>query len=400
MTAAQPRHVLVRARAAVTVLFLLYGIILGTWTARIPAVKHHLGLSDTQLSVGLLAFAVGAILGMQIAGRVVDRWGSRAVMVPAVFGDALLFVTPALAGNLAALAVCLVAFGLAHGTLNVAMNVNAVEVQAAYGRPIISSCHAVYSVGGFVGAAVGGLLARAGWGAGRTFAWVAAGVLTVAAIDRLLVLPPVICTRRDPQEPATVRSRMPANGVLLLGILVFCCLIGEGAAADWSTVYLRDNLGTAEGLAPIGYAAFSVMMVAGRLLGDRLSARLGPVVLVRGCGLLAAVGLAGGLLINAPIAGVVGFACLGAGLSCIAPQVFSAAGSRDRATAGQAIARVAGLGFLGFVVGPVVIGFTARLVGLPHALLIPAVLAMFVALSAPAIRPRPRPAAATATIGG
>jgi MFS family permease len=141
------------------------------------------------------------------------------------------------------------------------------------------------------------------------------------------------------------------------------------------------------------------MMVAGRLVGDRLSARVGPVSLVRACGLLAAVGLAAGLLINAPIAGIIGFGCLGAGLSCIAPQVFSAAGSRDPAVAGQAIARVAGLGFLGFVVGPVVIGFTARLVGLTHALLIPAVLALFVALSAPAIRPRPRAAPAPATTG-
>ena len=140
---------LVRARAAVTLLFLVYGVILGTWTARIPAVKHRLGLSDTQLSVGLLAFAAGAILGMQVAGRLVDRFGSRTVMFPAVLVDAALLVPPAFAGNLAVLAGCLVAFGAVHGTLNVSMNVNAVEVQAAYGRPIISSCHAVYSVGGF-----------------------------------------------------------------------------------------------------------------------------------------------------------------------------------------------------------------------------------------------------------
>jgi hypothetical protein len=311
--------------------------------------------------------------------------------------DGVLLVLPAFAFDLPVLAVCLFAFGAVHGTLNVAMNVNAVEVQRAYGRPIISSCHAVYSVGGLLGAGAGGLFAGVGLSAAATFVGVGGAVLAVAAIDRLVVLPPAAMWAAATPAGAAGSDATPAGGgpvrrvgllgpgVLLLGTLVFCCLVGEGAAADWSTVYLRDNLGAAEGLATVGYAAFSAMMVAGRLVGDRLSARFGPVLLVRGCGVLAAVGLAAGLLVNAPLAGIVGFGCLGAGLSCIAPQVFSAAGSRDPAVAGQAIARVAGLGFLGFVVGPVVIGFTARLVGLPHALLIPAVLALFVAGSASAI---------------
>jgi len=404
-------RVLVRGRVAVTLLFLLYGVILGTWTARIPAVKHRLGLSDSALSVGLLAFAAGAILGMQVSGRVVDRFGSRTVMFPAVLLDALLLMAPAFAGNLAVLACCLVAFGLVHGTLNVAMNVNAVEVQRAYGRPIISSCHAVYSVGGLLGAGVGGLFAGADLSAAVTFVSVAGAVLAVAAVDRLLVLPTVAqWAAATPADAAGTdgtqaegaparRVGLLAPGVLLLGTLVFCCLVGEGAAADWSTVYLRDNLGAAEGLATVGYAAFSAMMVAGRLVGDRLTARFGPVLLVRACGVLAAVGLAAGLLVGAPLAGIIGFGCLGAGLSCIAPQVFSAAGSRDPAVAGQAIARVAGLGFLGFVVGPVVIGFTARLVGLPHALLIPAVLALFVAGSASAIGTGDRRLKATMPVG-
>src|SRR5262249_6230251 len=177
-------------------------------------------------------------------------WGSATVMVPAVVCDALLLVTPALAGTLAGLALCLVAFGAVHGTLNVAMNVNAVEVQAAYRRPIISSCHAVYSVGGFLGAAVGASFAHAGLGAGATFAWVAAGVLVVAAVDRLL-LPHALRARPEPDpstaSAATTRGAARPSSVLLLGVLVFCCLIGEGAAADWSTVYLRDNLGAPEG---------------------------------------------------------------------------------------------------------------------------------------------------------
>src|SRR5262249_8470664 len=153
--------------------------------------------------------------------------------------------------------------------------------------------------------------------------------------------------------------------------------------------YLRESLGSGAGFAAAGYAVFSVMMTAGRLVGDRLAAALGPVPLVRGSGLLAGAGLALALLAGNPVAGGIGWGCLGAGLSCIAPQVFSAAGNRDPARAGQAIARVAGLGFVGFVAGPAAIGGAAQLLGLPVALAIPAVLTVFVALAAPALRSAP-----------
>jgi MFS family permease len=381
-----PPPALVRARVAVSLLFLLYGTVLGTWTARIPAVKRGLGLGDGALSIGLLAFAAGAILGMQLAGRLADRYGSARVMIPAAAGDGVLLVAPALAFDLASLVACLLAFGAVHGTLNVAMNVNAVEVQRAWDRPIVTSCHAVYSVGGFLGAAIGGLAAAAALGPAATFAAVAAGALAVAACSSRWAL-------AAPPAAAAPPARDAARGVALLAVLVFSCLVGEGAAADWSAVYLRDSLGSPAGLAAAAYAGFSVAMVAGRLAGDRLAARLGPVWLVRGSGVLAAGGLGAALLAGTPLAGVAGFACLGAGLSCIAPQVFAAAGSRDPARAGQAIARVAGVGFLGFVAGPAAIGGVAQVAGLPRALAIPAVLALFVAAAAPALRPAVRPPA-------
>jgi predicted MFS family arabinose efflux permease len=415
--------VLRRARIAVSLLFLLYGTILGTWTARIPAVKHRLALTDGQLSLALLAFAAGAIIGMQASGRLVDRYGSTAVMIPAVLADGVLLVGPALAPGLPALAAALLAFGVVHGILNVAMNVNAVEVQRVRQRPMISSCHAVYSIGGFAGAGIGGLFASAALGATPTFLTVTVLVAATSIWAARWALPrdaaadpaPADPAPADPApadsvtaEPVTAEPEAadPVNagratadpktaagramrGVLFLGLLVFCCLVGEGAAADWGSVYLRDSLGTGAGLAASAYAAFSIAMMAGRLVGDRLAARLGPVVLVQACGVLASVGLAVGLAVNRPLAGVAGFGLLGAGLSCIAPQVFSTAGNRNPTHAGQAIARVAGLGFLGFVVGPVVIGGTAQVVGLPVALGIPAVLALAVAAAAPALRPRP-----------
>jgi MFS family permease len=418
---------------ACSLLFLAYGTILGTWTSRIPAVRHGLGLSDTALSAALMAFAAGAVAGMQLAGGRVDRHGSRRVMIPVAAGDALLLIPPAFAPDLGVLMLCLFCFGTIHGTLNVAMNAYAVEVQRDAGRPIMSSFHAVYSIGGFAGAAIGGLSARGGLGPGSTFAAVCAVALVLvgqaarltsggavdaavngaavngaaddvkAAADR--VNAPTSAGEHvehaehaghaghaeqvehvEPVAPTSPRrSLLP--GTFFLGVLAFCCLVGEGAAADWSAVYLRDDLGATAGFAALAYAAFSIAMTAGRLVGDRLTAALGPVRLVRGCGLVACVGLGAGLLVDRPIAGVIGFGLLGAGVSCIAPQVFSAAGVRNPHRAGQAIARVASVGFLGFVVGPVVIGALAGLVGLPWALAVPVVLVLFVAATATALRP-------------
>jgi MFS family permease len=177
---------------------------------------------------------------------------------------------------------------------------------------------------------------------------------------------------------------------------VLCTLVGEGAAADWSAVYLRDNLRTTTGFAAYGYAAFAIMMTVGRLFGDRLVTALGPVPLVRLSGVVAATGLGAALVLDHPVAGVAGFGLLGLGLSCIAPQVFSAAGDLDPQRAGRALSLVVAIGYAGFLLGPILIGAAATVVGLPTALWIPVVLAGFVAACAGAMRvppgvPRPAP---------
>ncbi|MBT2227524.1 MFS transporter [Nonomuraea sp. NEAU-A123] len=373
-----------RARVAVYLLFFLAGAAIGTWTARIPAIKQDLGLSDGRLSLALLAIAAGAVAGMQVVGRLVDRYGSSRVMIPAALLQGVVLVLPAYAVNLGTLAAALFGFGVVHGVLDVSMNANAVEVERAWGRPIMSSFHAVFSIGGFAGAAAGGLFAHLALSPAATF-------LSVGVVVALLAVWAASWALRSRPAPVTsadgVRPGLP-KGVLFLGVLAFCCLVGEGAAADWSSVYLREDLAASAGFAAAGYAAFSIMMTAGRLAGDRLAVRFGPVALVRGCGLLAAAGLGLALTVGHPVAGVAGFGCFGAGLSCIVPQVFSAAGHRDPAFAGRALARVASIGYLGFLSGPVLIGGLAELSGLPRALGVPALLAAFVALAATALRPR------------
>ncbi|MFI7131464.1 MFS transporter [Nonomuraea sp. NPDC050153] len=376
-----------RERTAVYLLFFLAGTAMGTWTARIPAIKEHLGLGDGEFSLALLAIAGGAMAGMTAVGRLVDRHGSSRVMIPAALLQGVVLVPPAYAPGLWALAGTLLAFGTVHGILDVAMNANAVEVERAYGRPIMSSFHAVYSIGGFAGATAGGLFAHFDLSAAATFVSMGVVIALLATWAARWALRSVPSAAQHPASHSGEADARP-TGIVFLGVLAFCCLVGEGASADWSSVYLREDLAASPGFAAAGYAAFSIMMTVGRLMGDRLAARFGAVPLVRCCGLLAAAGLGFALLGGHPVAGVIGFGCFGAGLSCIVPQVFSAAGHRNPAFAGRALARVASIGYLGLLSGPVFIGAAAQLAGLPLALVIPAVLAAFVALTATALRTR------------
>ncbi|MEO3812536.1 MFS transporter [Sphaerisporangium sp. B11E5] len=375
-----------RARIAVYLLFLTSGVAVGVWTARIPALKERLQIGEGELSVALLAIALGAFAGMQVVGHLVDRLGTAKVMTPVAFAQVLVLLLPAAMPSLGTLIVALLVFGAVLGTLDVAMNANAVQVERRCGRPMMSSFHAVFSIGGFLGAAQGGLFAHAGIGAQATFT-AAAAALTVPVV---LAARWALRAGPEPRQPGGGRGTVRTREVFFLGALAFCCFIGEGAAADWGSVYLREDLGGTQGFAAAAYAAFSIMMTAGRFAGDRLAAWLGPVVLVRCCGLLAGAGLGVGLLASHPVAAVAAFACFGAGLSCTVPQVFSAAGNRAPARAGQALARVAGLGYLGMLVGPVLIGAVSEVVGLPAALGIPAALALLVALTAGAVRPAAR----------
>ncbi|HEY4462632.1 MAG TPA: MFS transporter [Streptosporangiaceae bacterium] len=405
------------ARIAVSTYFLLLGLTSAVWVARIPAVKERLALSDGQLGIALLAVPAGLMLGTQAGGRLVDRFGSGRMTQVAGVVSCLLLLAPGIAASMAGLMVALLATGIAGGALDVSMNSHGVRVEIAYRRPVMASMHACYSLGGFAGALFGGAFAWADIGPEPAF--VAAG-LPAAAVAAgagrwLSGLPPAAPAGPDPRPaaaaappgppglphqrsaqhphepgPAVSRRALSRTGwlVLALGILGLCALVGEGAAGDWSAVYLHDSLGASAGLAAVGYGVFSVMMTAGRLLGDRLAARLGPVRLVRGCGLLAAAGLTAGLLSHSIAGALAGFAVLGAGLSCVVPQVFSAGGRADPIRPGRGLARVVGLGYLGLAGGPVVIGACASLTGLRVALGIPVVLCVWVAVSARALAPR------------
>ncbi|MBG0816573.1 MFS transporter [Planomonospora sp. ID82291] len=375
------------ARRAVSFFFIVLGTVSGAWAARIPAVKTDLGLSDGRLSYGLLAMAVGLIVGMRFAGRLTDHFGSARVIVPAAVGTALAMIPPGYAPTLPALIASLFVYGLVNASLDVSMNAHGVEVERLYGRPIMSSFHGMFSIGGLLGAGIGGLFALLGLGAGATLA--ATGVpLALVSLYAGRHLLPAGPRPSAQDEPKTAEPARWTGWIVLMGVVAFAGLVGEGAAVDWTSVYLFEDLHASETVAALGFAVFSVAMTAGRFAGDRLALRHGPVRLVRVSGVIAALGLGGALLVGSIPVAIVGFALFGLGLATIVPQVFSAAGNHDPARAGQAIAQVATVGYSGLVAGPAIIGGVSELTDLPTALAVPAALAMFMAASAGALRPR------------
>jgi len=378
-----------RARVAVSIYFAVMGLVAGVWMARIPAVKMQAHLSDGTLGVALFALPVGLVLGAALAERLVDRVGSALLCRITGVGGCVMSLTPGLAHNLPGLMAALFGVGLVSGTLDVSQNNQGVRVEAAYGRPVMTSMHAGYSLG-----AIGGSLA------GAAFAWGGVALLPSLAVVGVLgaltdaVAAPWLLpgTQRQPGTsaqggPAGQRGqadrRKVRRLVLAIAVLGICGLVGEGAAGDWSAVYLKDNLGASAGVASLGFAAFSVTMTFGRALGDRLIQRYGVVAVIRVCGLLATLGLGAALATGVPGITIAGLTLFGAGLSIVVPQVFAAGGRADPDRPGSGLAKVVGLGYAGMTAGPAVIGLVADKIGLHVALVIPLVLAAWIAVAAP-----------------
>ncbi|GAA1658768.1 MFS transporter [Fodinicola feengrottensis] len=389
-----------KARWAVIGYFFLMGMLAATWAVRIPDVKMRLGLTNGQLSYALLAFGIGSIACIPFVGRLVDRFGSRLVVLVGGVLCCVVVLGPGLAPSYFWLVAALFCFGVGFNTLDVGMNAHAVEVERAYGRPIMTSFHAIYSVGGFAGSAFGGAAAALAIGALPTFAAAAVLMLVIAVLGPAWLLPPATgsSARTDPSA-LPVKRRGPSLAVIVLSLLAMFCFLAEGSVADWSSIYLHENLGTTAGTAAIGYAVFSITMTMGRFIGDRLAMWLGPVRLVQLSAGFGAAGMAVGLLVNQPIGAAIGFGIFGFGLASIVPQVFTATANRNPDRGGRDLGQVVGTGYAGMLLGPVAIGAAASLVTLPVALGIPVVLTVVVAILAPILRPARRPAVETAPVG-
>ncbi|MEJ7762543.1 MAG: MFS transporter [Thermomicrobiales bacterium] len=387
-----------RARMAVTGVFFLNGVVLASWISRIPAVKSDLGLSEGRLGLALLGAAVGALVAMPATGWVLPRVGSRVMTTTMVMALSAALVLPAVATSAVILALALAAIGATNGALDVSMNAHGVVVERRYGRPILTAFHGFWSLGGLAGAGIGGLFAARGVEPLAHFAVVAVVCLPLGFLISRGLLPAGV-DRHAPEpsggERRRTRVRYP-RPIVVAGIVALACLLAEGAMADWSAVYLEQELGTGEGLAATGFAVFSLAMAIVRLLGDRLVLAWGAVAFVRAGGALVAIGLATGLVATAPWLAIAGFAVVGAGLAGIFPVVLSAAGRVGGIAAGPALAFVATLGYTGFLVGPPAIGLSADVVGLSVSLWGVVALGGVIVALAGSVRDHTVPAAATA----
>jgi fucose permease len=349
------------ARRSTRLVFLLVGIAMASWAPMVPYAKARLGLSEAELGLVLLGLGAGALGAMPLAAWSLARLGSRRVILVAGAITCLDLPVLAMAPTPTILAVGLLVFGAAIGTVDVAMNMHAVAVERQEGRALMSGFHGLFSLGGLLGAA--GTAALLGGGLALP---ITALLSTFICAALLLAAWPALL--RDTAAPPGRHRLRPTRAALLIGALCFIAFMTEGAMLDWSAVFLHSNRAVPSASAGLGYAAFSIAMAAGRLTGDAVIRRLGgPRVLALSAslaclGLLIAVALP-----NATVA-LAGFVLVGLGAANVVPTLFSAAGRLPDLPAHAALPVVNAIGYSGLLAGPVLIGPVAGIIGLPAAL--------------------------------
>ena len=349
-----------RSRLAVATIFFVNGAVLASWVAHIPAVKQRHGIGDGSLGFVLLFMALGAVLALPLGGWLVDRFGSRLITSLAALVFCLALPWPLLSRDVTCLVTALVLLGACNAVLDVSMNAQAVAVERRYQRSIMSSFHALWSLGGVVGAALSGLAMSLDALPARYL--VATAIVAAAFVSGTLGWLVPSEPRRD---GAAHIVGPPSRRLLGLGLVAFLGLLAEGAMGDWSAVYLHDALGQSGAAAATGFAAFSLAMAVGRLWGDRLADGLGPRALLRASGAVAAAGLGVALIAGEPRVALAGFAAVGLGIANIIPVTFRSAGRVSDVPAGTALAAVATTGYLGYLAGPPLIGLVAETTSLP-----------------------------------
>ena len=366
-------------RWATRTLFFVAGFLFATWGVHVPTIKAVYGVDEAALGVAMLSAGIGALLGLSQAGRLIGRFGARQVAWVgggfAALSVALLFAMP----GFAALLLLLVVFGATSSALDVAMNAEASELERLGARPMMSGFHAMFSLGGMAGAALGSGLLHAGvapqthavaaaLGSALALAWAGTGMLPHLRAE--------LGHRRE-------KYLLPRGALFLLGAMGALGFVVEGSVYDWSVLYLYKEVGSPQNVAALAYASFSAAMAATRFGGDWLRARFSSTRLLRASALLATLAMALVLVTGQSWVALVGFALVGVGLANVVPILFSAAAQVPGVGAAQGIASVASLGYLGFMVGPPVIGFVAHASSLTAALYMVVGLAALLALGVP-----------------
>jgi MFS family permease len=358
------------------------------WLVHLPNVEHDIGVPHSVLGLLLLVLGGAALAGMQVVGPLVDKIGPRRLAPAALAAFGITLAVPGWLTSWWALGLLMIAMGFSNGALDVAMNAHAVVVERKYDRPIMAAFHAMWSVGGAIAAAVGAAVLNANVPTGVTLTvtgLVCAALSLVAARYTM----DAEHHRRQPEETVVTEAKPAPRGLVwILGGLALALMLSEGVANDWAALELKGVLGASGSEAALGYGSFAVAMTAGRFLTDRVAAAIGATRVVRYGAAIAAVGLTVESLSPWLPVALVGWALFGLGLSGGVPQLFTAAGNLDHRSAGALMARVVGLGYVGLLAGPAVIGGLTRLMPLNAAFAVPIVLCVLTVVFASALNPR------------
>lgn len=352
----------VRARWVISAVFLANGMGYGLWAAHMPVLRDALSLGEAALSLILMLVAVGALLGMPLAGWLGGRIGTHRatrLFLPAALGSVVLPILlavflPESAPRLTVVAISAILFGIGNGALDVAMNAQASTVEKTLGYPMLSSCHGFFSLGGLLGSGLGGGLILIDFGRGDGMAAVLLLLFILLVWPARFLLP----TAAEAED----KKRFPFTGaVVALGALAFGCFMVEGAVADWSALLLTTTLppGASVGWAAAGYTAYSLAMATCRFAGDRIVGRFGPVRTLAVSGLAISVGLL--IAVTAPVLplGAAGFVLVGLGAANVVPVLFRASANLPGISPSAGVAAAATLGYAGFLLGPPLIGWGA-----------------------------------------
>jgi len=341
-------------RVAVGVFFFLQGLCFASWGSRIPNIQQKLGLSEAALGLVLFALSAGQMLSLPFSGWVIAKAGSRKVVTVAVLCYALILITLGMAATRVQLMAGLFLFGLAGNLVNISINTQAVGVEVLYQRSIMASFHGLWSLAAFTGAAVGTLMIGEGILPPQHFMLIAVVLVVVATAGFRFILPEDIAGNKN--QPVFV---MPDKSLLNLGLIAFCSLICEGAMFDWSGVYFKKVVLVEKAWVGLGYTAFMFTMASGRFVADWFTSRFGMKAILQFSGVFTASGLLLAVAFPNIITATIGFLLVGAGVSSVVPLVYSAAGKTKVMSAGAALAAVSTIGFMGFLLGPPVIGLVA-----------------------------------------
>jgi MFS family permease len=333
--------------------FALNGFVVGMWVVHIPAIEQRAGITHATLGLLLLLLGGGAFLGMQVAGPLADRFGPRLVVPISALLCTTALILPGLATSGLTLGAALLVLGFGNGALDVSMNAHGVEVEHAYGRAIMSAFQGMWSIGGFFAALAGARTLSWGWSPATTFV-IAIGITLAVA---MAASPALLHREKKPAVTGRKKERRKTPGrIWAMAGLAMLLMLAEGTANDWSVLHVSSVLDAPEATAALAYGFFAAAMTIGRLLTDRVVARFGQVAVVRYGSAIAAAGLLlTSLTTSVPLA-IAGWTVFGIGLSGTVPQLFGAAGHADRENAGANVSRVAGVGYLGMLAGPAVIG--------------------------------------------